>query len=428
MQRFKHILSPAGAKSMKQVGRFAPESLWWVMLFGLVMFTVACGAGRSASDKIVMRTQLPALTRTPLPTLTPTPAAAASEIVLAGENGGASAAAVLPSPVTQPGAQPAPDGSVAASAPLPEVIPVSVEQAANPAAGGDSAPAPDFNADPANNPVPAGAVVRPQNVAAPTSTPAAGPGLAAVSGPKLISAISNTAPVVAGAVHPFVTPTPRPTKIPLPTRMATPAPAINLEPTATPDFKTSGWSFASTRINDRSDDGLLLYGEVINDTGSTQELYYISGTFYNDEGQIIAGHNNTADFVPIYNISPGERVPFELIVNNIGSAAKFDLWARSESGGDAPRRDNFEFLDVTEQSEDDTYCLSGLLANRGDDLDDYVDIVAILYDDDDNVIKFNESYQTEVEDLSGDETLAFEICVDSLDDEVARYDLRAWGQ
>ncbi|MCG3211488.1 MAG: hypothetical protein FOGNACKC_05134 [Anaerolineae bacterium] len=412
---------------MKQSERFVPASLWWVMLLGLVIFTIACGAGRSASDRIVMRTQLPALTRTPLPTLTPTLVAAAAEITPAGENGGPGTAAALPAPLMQVGAQPAPDGVVAASAPLPEVIPAAVEQAANPAIT-DSASASSPNADPAGNLVPAGAVVRPQHVAAPTSTPAAGPGLAAVSGPQLISAVSNTAPVVAGVVRPFVSPTPRPTKIPLPTRMATPAPAINLEPTATPDFKTSGWSFASTRISGRSDGGLLLYGEVINDTGSTQELYYISGTFYNDGGQIIAGRSNTADFIPIDTLSPGERVPFELTVNNVDSAARFDLWARSGSGGNAPRRNNFEFLDVTEQHQNDTYCLSGSLANRGNDLDDYVDIVAILYDDRNNVIKFSESYQTEVEDLSGDETLAFEFCVDSLDDEVARYDLRAWGQ
>ncbi len=46
----------------------------------------------------------------------------------------------------------------------------------------------------------------------------------------------------------------------------------------------------------------------------------------------------------------------------------------------------------------------------------------------DHMLKFGESYQEEVGDFSGDTTMAFEICVDSLDAEVARYDLRAWGQ
>jgi hypothetical protein len=60
-------------------------------------------------------------------------------------------------------------------------------------------------------------------------------------------------------------------------------------------------------------------------------------------------------------------------------------------------------------------------------LQDYLVIVAILYDDQGNVINFNAHYQLSFSGLSGNETMDFENCVAPLDQSVARYELRAWG-
>lgn len=424
----------SGSKPENHIKRHLPAWPWWMLLAAVSVLTMACGLGQSASDAIVMRNHLPSLTRTPLPTLTPTVALAQP---LAAAPVGATGGSIV-----QPAGAVGATGSISPEQPAdptgPETMVEPAGVAANPASVADSPPAVIANSnaamDTAGQPAVGNVsnhVQQPQIHIVPTATPAAAPHLVVATGPQLIDAVPKPGPVVvAGAVRPFMTPTPRPTKIPMPAvnPTSTPAGQPAAEPTPTPDLRTAGWSFDATRVNDHADNGLRLVGEIINDTGSTQELYYISGTFFNDQGQIIAGHRDTADFVPVTIIPPGGRMPFELTVNNIDAAADFDLWARSVSNDDAPRESDFEFLDVTEQPGDDTYCLSGSLANRGDELDDYVDIVAILYNDDGDVLNFNDSYHTGVENFSGDETLPFEVCVELPADAVARYDLRAWGE
>jgi hypothetical protein len=420
IQLAKDSIMESSPQAPVQIKKFQP---WPVIMLGLMFAAMACSFGGPTAERVVMITRLPAVTRTPLPTLTPTPLVTGDGMIPVGVDPGALAAPAL----TQSNNPPAPGGG-AAQMTSPMSAPLPVDQTTNPTAVANSAQTGYANAEAGNSALPAGETPRSQQAAVPTATPASGPGFSAVAAPQLIVPNPAAAPVVAGSARPFVTPTPRPTGVPVPTRMSTAAPVINQDPTATPDFRTSGWSFASVRVNEGSGNGLLLYGEVINDTGSTQELHFISGTFYNDQGQIIANQNNTSDFAPVYQISSGVRVPFELAVNNIGSAARFDLWARSESSNGAPRRDNFEFLDVIARNENNLYCLTGSLANRGNTLNNYVDIVAILYDDRDSVISFDDSYQADVGGILGDTTLPFEICVNSGGGNVARYDLRAWGQ
>jgi hypothetical protein len=198
--------------------------------------------------------------------------------------------------------------------------------------------------------------------------------------------------------------------------------------TATPTPGTAGWSFASVRVGPNPDGGgLILYGEVINNTGSSQELALVSGNFYDGQGQIIANEENTADYAPVDIIPPGGRVPFELSIDNVQNVADFDLWAQSEASGDVPRQD-FEFLEVSQWTEDEDYCLSGSLRNPGGPLQDYLIIVAILYDGQGNVINFGDDYQTSLEGVAGDETLYFEICANLSGQSVARHELRAWGR
>jgi hypothetical protein len=197
---------------------------------------------------------------------------------------------------------------------------------------------------------------------------------------------------------------------------------------ATPIPETPGWSFANIRTyTDVYEGGLLLYGDLINDTGASQKLAYITGAFYNEQGQVIASQDNTTEYWPVDIVPPGGKAPFELAVNGIEAAANYRLWANSATAGQMPRQD-FNFAGVEQWSEDESYCLAGQMQNPGGQLRDYLVIAAVLYDSQGNVANFSETYETEPQDISGDEPLDFEICIDPPNQNVARYELRAWGE
>jgi hypothetical protein len=166
---------------------------------------------------------------------------------------------------------------------------------------------------------------------------------------------------------------------------------------------------------------------MINNTGASQELAFVTGTFYDAQGQVIAGEDRTFDYWPIINaVPPGGRVPFELTVEGIQSAANFDLSVKAEPSEETPHQD-FEFSDVSQWNEEDAYCLKGTLRNLGGQLQEYLIIMAVLYDDQDNVINFSEYEEYAPEEVLGDQTSTFEICVAPPNQGVARYELRALG-
>jgi hypothetical protein len=195
----------------------------------------------------------------------------------------------------------------------------------------------------------------------------------------------------------------------------------------TPIPQTSGWSFSSVRVYaDQEDDSLQLYGNFSNNTGTSQELFYITGTFYDAQGQVIADEESTYDYWSVPVIPPGGRAPFELTVEGIQNAANFDLRVEAEPSSENPRQD-FEFSDLYEDPGEDFYCVGGTIRNPGDQLQDYLLIVVVLYDNQDRVIYFSD-YYANPEYATGDEPQDFEVCVDTLSQEVARYELQAWGQ
>jgi hypothetical protein len=215
-----------------------------------------------------------------------------------------------------------------------------------------------------------------------------------------------------------------------PTATATPGPTATPASTATPTVAptpSTGWSFASVRVYPGQADGMLLYGDVINDTGAPQELEAVTGAFYDEQGQLIADEGNTYDYWPINVIPPGGRVPFELTVFDIQNAANFNLMVEAAPSDENTRQD-FEFLNVNQRNEDGDYCLGGELRNAGDGLEEYLVIVAILYDGQGNVINFDFYDEYDPENVQGDETSAFDICVSTLDQGVASHELRAWGR
>ncbi|MBN1219533.1 MAG: hypothetical protein JXM69_11435 [Anaerolineae bacterium] len=195
-----------------------------------------------------------------------------------------------------------------------------------------------------------------------------------------------------------------------------------------PVAEISNWSF--THVQSRPDqygDGLLLYGEAVNNASVTQELISISGTFFDAQAQIIAGEESMVDYWPIDIVPAGQQLPFELTVFGLQNAADFDLKAVSQPSGQAPQQ-GFEFLDVAQWDDEGIYCLTGGLKNEGGPLQEYVVIIAVLYNDQSQVINFGEYYEPEPENGLAGQPLDFEVCVELIDQEVARYELRAWGQ
>jgi hypothetical protein len=179
----------------------------------------------------------------------------------------------------------------------------------------------------------------------------------------------------------------------------------------------------------QDENSLLLYGNLVNNTGSPQELDSITGIFYNDQGQVIAGEDSISAYWPFINTIPSAgRVPFELTVENIQSAANFGLSVEARLSSDALLQD-FEFLDVSQWNEGSTYCLKGAVQALGDQLEEYLVIAAVLYDGQDKVINFSEYEASDLEETEDNQAPTFEICIAPPlpNQEVTRYELQGWG-
>jgi len=169
---------------------------------------------------------------------------------------------------------------------------------------------------------------------------------------------------------------------------------------------------------------LKLYGEVINNTGAAQTLPNVRGTFYDSGGNEIS-EGPIVDYLPLELIPQGGQVPFALTAFGLHEAADFDLQMEAEPSQETLQH-AFEFLEATSYESDGSYCLRAKVHNLGDELHSYLAIVAVLYDEQGNVINFDDHYEHLAEGLGG-QALNFELCVDSLGQTVASYELRAWG-
>lgn len=251
--------------------------------------------------------------------------------------------------------------------------------------------------------------------------PAGSNGLGWVSANPQYTTVSQTE-VVAIAQVPAL-PTPIITPINVPTLLPTLTATVISQPTP----NTSGWSFASIRADtSQEEDNLLLYGNVINTSNSTQEVGFVTGIFYDTQGQVIADEQNTYDYWVAKFVPPGGQMPFELTVSGIQNAANLNLRVQSEPSNATPRQD-FDFLDVTASNEAGDYCLSGRLRNSADELEEYLIFVAVLYDGQNQVINFGEYDEPNFEEIIGEQTLDFEICIDPMGQGVKHYELQAWG-
>jgi hypothetical protein len=372
MKRHNDVIKGSSLAGMRQLessdSRASLISLILITLLALT--TLACAFlgpnSRPASRSIVIRNRLPTLT--PTPRTEPVPAAVAPPQATAV----AAAPAVEPE-IPQEAAATAPD------APAVEV------------AAPDPLPSLSQNVEAANPPV--------------VDAPAVPPVEAATSIPL------PTAPLAALATE---TPTPPsgPTDTPPPT--LTPAP--------------SPWSFIGVQaLPDPYGGGLLMHGNVINNTESAQELKAITSVFLDTQNQVIAATDSGDAYWPGYVVPVGGSMPFEMAVADIDSANNFDLNVEAESSDQIPRQD-FEFSDLNQAIDEALYCVTGKLQNRGGTLQDYLVIAVIVYDSQNNVISFVYYEEFAPDWVIGDERLEFELCADLLGASAARHELQAWGR
>ncbi|MCL4302065.1 MAG: hypothetical protein KJ077_40610 [Anaerolineae bacterium] len=244
------------------------------------------------------------------------------------------------------------------------------------------------------------------------------------------AAASTDHPVEAPSVAPLPTDTPTPmpipTDTPLPTATTTPLPTDTPTPTITPTPQV--WVFNGVRLSPNPyNDGLLMYGNLVNNTGTAQKLTSVLGTFYDAQNQVIAGPDSSESYSPAYVVAPGAGVPFELAVETIDNAANFNLNVAAEPSDEVPRQD-FEFSDIEQWADEGLYCISGELKNHSGQLHDYLVIALILYDGQENVISFSYYEELDPDWIEGDDQLDFELCSDVLEQGVARHELQAWGR
>lgn len=172
---------------------------------------------------------------------------------------------------------------------------------------------------------------------------------------------------------------------------------------------------------------MWLHGNLVNNTNASQELAFITGTFFDAQGQIIAEQESVIDLWPSELIPAGGRMPFQLIFDSAQNVDTYELHVEVRASNET-LVDDFEFLDSYQQNSEEAYCVGGAVKNNSGQLQNYVLIMVTLYDNQNQVIGFGDYYEPEPGDLIGSQTLDFEICTAPPGRPVARYDLQAWGQ
>ena len=229
-------------------------------------------------------------------------------------------------------------------------------------------------------------------------------------------------------VAPTVTRTPRPTFTPIGSPANVPdtgTPQAEVAP-ALPESNEGNWAFTNLRLFP-GQEGVIIYGRLTNQSGQPQAITAIGGQFFDDQNRPIATGGNVYSGWPADVIPPDGQIPFMMSVDGVGAVGDYSLTVESEAAPTSPRQ-TFEFHEVQGSKDQEAYCLDGWLQNSGPPMVDYLIIVATVYDGQGNVIGFGDYFETQPEEIVGDERLEFAICLDIADPNVGRYDLQAWGE
>jgi hypothetical protein len=173
---------------------------------------------------------------------------------------------------------------------------------------------------------------------------------------------------------------------------------------------------------------LLLYTELVNETGAAQQVIFASGNFFDDQGQLIADSGTIDSYWPVETVPAGGRMPLELTVNGLTTAASYTLNVQAEPT-DFPPRQDFEFLEVNASNSGDVYCITGQLRNPGEPLQEYLILLISLYNSQGNLVTFSHQFEPNFASVIGDQTLPFEVCMGAANlQEVVDHNLQAWGR
>lgn len=260
------------------------------------------------------------------------------------------------------------------------------------------------------------------NTAANLQTPAE---ILPMSTPAAVAVTVNSHPptIMPTATTASATPTATPLA-PTVTATSTPEPTSTNTPTATP---IPNWVFNDIQLYPNPEkEQLLVYGNFTNNTEVAQEIINITGTFLDAQGQVIATTGSADAYWPGFVISPNGTMPFELKVHSIDHADSFSFAVEATPSSEAPRED-FEFSDTEPQTRAGKYCVKGKLRNPGSNLQDYLTLTAVLYNEQGNVVNFGYYYHYYLGEGVTDDSMKFELCANSFGQNVARYRLLAWG-
>jgi hypothetical protein len=149
--------------------------------------------------------------------------------------------------------------------------------------------------------------------------------------------------------------------------------------------------------------------------------------FYNSQGQFVADTLDAYDRIPTDIVPAGGRLPFELTLIYGEDIAHYTLSVSAESTTITPRQD-FEFSNMTQSFQRDRFCASADFRNSGEDLTHSLEVAVVLFAGDDKVINVSDAEQPDLEEVAGGRRLNVQICVDPPNQNVARYEWRAWGR
>jgi hypothetical protein len=216
-------------------------------------------------------------------------------------------------------------------------------------------------------------------------------------------------------------PTSTPTPVPTPT--VTPTPPGSTPVAVAP---AEGWTFEGVRVQPHPDQGwLLVYGEAINESGQSQSILGLQGTFYDAQGQPLT-IDEYEDYWPIETLPDGHRMPFELTLYGPAAVEQVELQIITEPGSESLRT-GLEISDLEGRESNEEFCVWGQIRGPEPPLAEYAMVAVVLYDDDDRVINWGIGYQP-AEAFDGQDSVQIGACAERYNHLVARYELRAWGE
>ncbi|MCB0225406.1 MAG: DUF3426 domain-containing protein, partial [Anaerolineae bacterium] len=264
-------------------------------------------------------------------------------------------------------------------------------------------------------------ILRPTNTPIKVAAPAQPAGRLAPSPADLASNAPPTPTPDSSPVEALDPTPPPPVPTPNPESAAPASPEINVAPNG------SEWVFMGVQISYQDEEGVIIDGDIINNTDAPQDIVKLTGTIYDSQGQGVADvDNDAAAYWPLETVPPGGQVPFEMTIYQIQDIANFDLDVVAQPSRETPRQD-FELADLDPSIDEGNYCVTGKLWNRGDPLLDYLLVLVILYNDQDKVVNFGTYQGNSPEEVQNDDALNFEVCTDSYNQQIARHELRAIG-